>query len=76
MGMNVLVHYTDYHFTPALPHWHRLVILHYLDLADGFLPTGKHIPFANMRSGMIRGGGIDRKCECVIQHMKNLSKDP
>lgn len=75
MGQTVTVSYPNYSFTPELPGWHRLVILHYLDLADGFPLTGKEIPFGQMKSGMIRGGGIDRKCEQVIQNLKNLSEE-
>ena len=60
---------------PELPGWHSLVILHYLDLADGFPLTGKLIPFGQMRSGMVRGGGIDRRCELAIQSRKNLNAD-
>lgn len=75
MGMDVSVSYPDYHFTPELPGWHRLVILHYLDLADGFPLTGKEIPFGQMKSGMVRGGGIDRKCEQAIQSVRNLNED-
>ena len=75
MGMDVTVSYPEYHFTPELPGWHRLVILHYLDLADGFPLTGTEIPFGQMKSGMIRGGGIDQKCEIAIQNLKNLSGD-
>lgn len=75
MGTEVVVSYPDYHFTPELPGWHRLVILHYLDLADGFPLIGKEIPFGQMKSGMVRGGGIDRKCEQVIQNLKNLNED-
>ena len=75
MGMNVTVSYPDYHFTTELPGWHRLVILHYLDLADGFPLTEKEIPFGQMKSGMVRGGGIDRRCELVIQNLKNLNED-
>ena len=75
MGMDVTVSYPDYHFTPELPVWHCLVILHYLDLADGFPLTGKEIPFGQMKSGMVRGGGIDQKCELAFQNLKNLSED-
>ena len=75
MGTDVVVSYPDYHFTPELPGWHSLVILHYLDLADGFPLTGKEIPFGQMKSGMVRGGGIDRRCELVIQNLKNLNED-
>ena len=75
MGLDVKVHYPDYGFSPALPGWHSLVILHYLDLADGFPLTGKEIPFGQMRSGMVRGGGIDRKCELAIRNLKNLNEE-
>lgn len=74
-GMDVTVSYPDYHFSPELPGWHRLVILHYLDLADGFLLTGTEIPFSQMNSGMVRGGGIDRKCELAIQKLKDFNED-
>jgi len=75
MGMDVTLSYPDYHFTPELPGWHRLVILHYLDLADGFPLTGKEISFGQMKSGMVRGGGMDRKCELAIQTLGNLNED-
>lgn len=74
MGMDVTVHYPDYRFAPELPGWHRLVILHYLDLADGFPLTGKEISFGQMKSGMVRGG-IDRRCELALQDLKCLNED-
>lgn len=75
MGIDVTVSYPDCHFSPELPGWHRLVILHYLDLSDGFPLTGKEIPFGQMKSGMVRGGGIDQKCELTIRNLKGLSED-
>lgn len=75
MGMEISVHYPDYCLTPELPGWHSLVILHYLDLADGFPVTGKEIPFGQMKSGMVRGGGIDRRCELAIQNLEDLNED-
>ena len=72
MGMEISVHYPDYSMTPELPGWHSLVILHYLDLADGSPLSGKEIPFGQMKSGMVRGGGIDRRCELA---MKDLNAD-
>jgi len=75
LGRTVTLHYPDYRFAPELPGWHSLVILHYLDLADGFPLAGKEIPFGQMRSGMVRGGGIDRRCELAIQNRKDLNKD-
>jgi len=75
MGMDVTVSYPDYHFMPELPGWHHLVILHYLDLADGYPLTRKEISFGQMKSGLVRGGGIDQKCELAIQNLKNLDED-
>ena len=69
MGMEISVHYPDYCMTPELPGWHNLVILHYLDLADGFPLSEKEIPFGQMKSGMVRGGGIDRRCELVMNDL-------
>lgn len=75
LGTDVTVSFPDYRFVPELPDWHRLVILHYLDLADGYPLTGKELPFGQMKSGMVRGGGIDRRCELAIQNLKDLDKD-
>lgn len=75
MGIDVALHYPDYAVSPELPGWHTLVILHYLDLADGFPLTGREIPFGQIQSGMVRGGGIDRRCELAIQNWKNLNAD-
>jgi len=72
LGNPIAVHYPDYSFSPELSAWHRLLILHYLDLADGFPLTGKVISFGQMRSGMIRGSGIDHKCALIIQKAWSL----
>lgn len=75
MGVEVTVRHPDYTITPELPGWHILVILHYLDLADGFPLIGKEISFGQLRSGLVRGGGIDRKCELAIQKLWELHGD-
>ncbi len=75
LGIDVSVHYPDYTFCPTLPEWHTLVILHYLDLADGTPVTERRIPFGQMKSGMVRGGGIDHKCELALQNLSGLKED-
>lgn len=47
--------------TPVQPveNWQMLVILHYLDLADGTEPTGELFSFRDMINGMIRGGKFE-----------------
>lgn len=71
LGKELRVHYPDYTVTPELPGMYTLVILHYLDLADGAPLTGEEMTFGQMLFGMVRGGGIDRKCELTIQKMKD-----
>ena len=51
------------------------MILHYLDLADGYPLTGTEISFGQMKSGMVRGVGIDQKCELAFQNLKNPGED-
>lgn len=67
LGREVRVSYPDFDVQPELPHWHMLTLLHYLDLADGTLLSGRQMPFSAYRSGMVRGGGFDRDAEAVIR---------
>lgn len=69
LGVSVTVGYPECEITPELPGWHALVILHYLDLADGTPVTGKTITFAQQKDGMVRGGGFDRKTESEISKL-------
>ena len=74
LGTDLILTYPDYHITPQVDEWHYLLILHYLHLADGTPLTGMEISFSQMNAGMVRGGGIDRKCEAVVQSLKNLNE--
>lgn len=74
MGINITLTYPDYQVTPTIGPWHHLLILHYLYLADGTPLSGKNISFGQMKAGMVRGGGIDRKCEETIRSMKDLDE--
>ncbi len=74
MGVDLTLSYPDYCITPQVDEWHYLLILHYLHLADGMPITGRNITFGQMKDGMIRGGGIDRKCEAAIRSMKDLDE--
>ena len=47
----------------VLDEWHHLVILHYLEMADG-TPLGQRMTsFGELRDGLVRGGSFDRTCE-------------
>ena len=75
MGIDLTMTYPDYSVTPQIGGWHYLLILHYLHIADGTLPARKEMPFSQMKAGMVRGGGIDRKFEQAIQSMPNLNEE-
>ena len=75
LGTDIVLTYPDYRVIPQVGGWHYLLILHYLHLADGTPLTEKEISFSQLNSGMVRGGGIDRKCETAIRYMKNLDED-
>ncbi|MBR6826244.1 MAG: DUF3786 domain-containing protein [Oscillospiraceae bacterium] len=74
LGVDFTLTYPDYCITPKVGKWQYLLILHYLHLADGTALTGKEMPFSQMMAGMVRGGGIDRKCELAISSIKDLDE--
>lgn len=70
LGKQITVTYPDYRITPKLHHWHHLIILHYLNLADGSPLSGQWITFAQQRDGMVRGGGFDRRAEVWLARLQ------
>ena len=76
LGRDVKIQYPDFTFTPELDGWHQLVILHYMDLADGAALENRLISFSQLKGGMVRGGGLDRKCEADIGSLlKQIPED-
>ncbi|MBR3704234.1 MAG: DUF3786 domain-containing protein [Oscillospiraceae bacterium] len=67
LGKEVEIQYPGYVFASDIEPWHQLSILHYLNLADGTLPSGEWISLSQMNSGMIRGGGFDRMFETLVR---------
>lgn len=63
LGRNMEIDYPGYEIRPAVDDWHHLLILHYLDLADGTPLSHQLMAFGDLPSGMVRGGGFDRQSE-------------
>ncbi len=61
----------EYDFRPQPDEWHQLVILHYLDMADGTCVSSQIIPFGDLKSGLIRGTKFDHDME---NHLKAFLK--
>lgn len=63
LGVDVQILYPDYEICPVLDEWHQLLILHYLDMADGTPLSDQLMAFGDQSSGMARGGEFDRQSE-------------
>lgn len=76
MGETVQITSPEFMFTPNLKEWHQLVILHYLDLADGSKLENSLISFSQMKDGLIRGGGFDMRFKKALQVLlQRISED-
>lgn len=63
---------SDFTTDPLMEDWHHLLLLHYLDLADGTEESGKMITFGNLKDGLIRGTKFDHTAE---QELERILKD-
>lgn len=88
MGRSFRFSYPAYLCNQPLNEWHCLIIMHYLNLADGFPVAGEPIPLADMPDGVIRGTKYDKtvaetiskfllgKSECEIKSiLENLGAE-
>ena len=66
LGEKIQVTYPQYEITPKLNDWHHLLILHYIDMADGTPLSGQLMTFGELPGGMVRGGGFDRQSERTL----------
>lgn len=69
MGKRFEITWPDYDCTENIENWHHLLILHYMDLADGTALSGRLISFANLKDGVIRGTKFDRTVEIELQKL-------
>ncbi len=60
LGKLYHISYPDYSCQEPIMDWHCLVLLHYLNLADGTPVTGEAMPMADMPAGLVRGTKYDR----------------
>lgn len=67
LGHEITISYPSYDVEPSWNEWYVLMLLHYMDMADGTPLSSELITFGELKEGMVRGGGFDRKCENVIR---------
>ena len=63
LGQSIQIRYPEFEITPALDEWHHLIILHYMDMADGSALSGQLMNFGDLPGGLARGAGFDRQSE-------------
>lgn len=63
LGEKVKVTYPEFQVDGAAGEWHELVILHYLEMADGTPLSGELITFGQLPQGLVRGGKMDLEIE-------------
>lgn len=66
LGKQIRVAYPGFQVEGALEEWHELVILHYLEMADGTSLSGDLITFGQLPQGLVRGGETDRETEKTL----------
>lgn len=59
LNETILVRYPSYDMEPELDEWLVLILLHYLDIADGMPVTTQLVPFGGLKDGVIRGTKFD-----------------
>lgn len=67
LNQTVRITIPEYEFCPRLEEWHQLVVLHYLDLADGTAVSDRVAAFGELKDGLIRGTKFDRDTENELQ---------
>lgn len=72
LNQEICISWPNLEIRSELSDWHRLVMLHYLHLADGISLHDDWIALGSMRDGMIRGGDFDAQC---AQELARILKD-
>lgn len=75
-GESIKIPYPSYAVQSDVEPWQFLCLLHYLYSANGAPLSERQITFADHKDGMVRGGGVDREAEKIIQSkLGTLSKE-
>ena len=69
LDQKIQITFPECTFQPWIDEWQQLVILHYLDLADGTAVSSQMIPFGSLKDGLIRGTKFDRDTESMLQKL-------
>ena len=63
LGQTIQITCRSWELQEKLEEWHTLLLLHYLEMADGTLLSGEWVTFGNLKDGLIRGTGFDHTAD-------------
>ena len=63
LDQRIQITFPECKFQPWIDEWQQLVILHYLDLADGTEVSPEMVSFGALKDGLIRGTKFDHDME-------------
>lgn len=66
LGKIIKVAYPSCRLSERLEEWHTLLLLHYLEMAQGVPLTGQWVSFGNLKDGLVRGTKFDHAAEIEI----------
>ena len=69
MGKELRISWPSCMVSPRPENWQVLVLLHYLNLADGTPAAGERFAFRDMKDGLIRGGKFEFTADRTLQRI-------
>ena len=66
LGQTIQITCRSWELQEKLEEWHTLLLLHYLEMADGTLLSGEWVTFGNLKDGLIRGTGFDHTADIEL----------
>ena len=67
LKQSVIVEYPSCRLSEKLEEWHTLILLHYLEMADGTPLSGQWTTFGSLKDGLVRGTKFDHTVEEELQ---------
>lgn len=66
LGQKIQIAFPSWEVQEELEEWHTLLLLHYLEMADGAPLSGEWVTLGNLKDGLIRGTGFDRTADIEL----------
>lgn len=75
LGKNIILSWPGFELKSGIGKWYYLVLLHYLNRADGTPLSSEWISFSDMKDGLVRGSKYDKTSSVNLSRLYK-DKDP